>query len=326
MSAFSWLKSKVSGQRFCDRRVFTLRNIDPRSLLLVLLTSSYNGDVFCGQPDVVHIASKGGTSLTEKNLPFYVYYYRNIDGDFEYMDIKYFTLNFYFKAVKGNKLFQSLPILLGATFNIFTTGPNIDSSFKPVFSGGYGTVTSINQRADGKTVISGGFTIAGGERNNSVAVLNIDGSSDNSFDIGKGTANSTGGDAGIFQNAIQNDNKILIGGNFDRVDGIVRNRLARLNPDGSVDASFDVGQGFNSTVAVIKVLPNGKILVGGYFSTFNSQSVGALARLNPDGTLDSSFARLTSAFNVLDIAIQPDGRIILVGETVVRLNEDGTVD
>ncbi len=227
-------------------------------------------------------------------------------------------------------------VILTGFANVFANSGLPDPSFRPIFMGGGGAVTSINQRPDGKIVISGGFIVAGGDRRNAVAVLNSDGTADTSFDIGKGPSNSFGEDAGIFVNAIQNDNKIIIGGNFNRINDVVRNRLARLNSDGTVDTSFDVGQGFDSTVMSVRVLPNGKILVGGSFFTLNSQTVGSLVQLNSDGTLDNSFATLVNAFSVEDIAVQTDGKIIVVGGIVniggtqrrgiARLNVDGTLD
>ncbi|MET0753721.1 MAG: FG-GAP-like repeat-containing protein [Pyrinomonadaceae bacterium] len=212
-----------------------------------------------------------------------------------------------------------------------------DASFKPVFLAGGRAVTSISRRPDGRIVVSGGFTVAGGKRHTSVAVLNEDGTAYAGFDAGKGPTNTfPGADDGIFMNAVQSDNKILICGNFNRVGSFTRNGLARLNADGTVDTTFDVGDGFNSTVMSIKVLTDGKILVGGSFSTFNSQQVGNFVRLNPDGTRDTSFAPLVTAGSVRDIAVQSDGKILIVGSIIsvngtqrrgiARLNADGTLD
>ena len=60
-----------------------------------------------------------------------------------------------------------------------------------------------------------------------------------------------------------------------------------LNPDGSLEstATFNPGTGPDSAVLAIAVQADGKILLGGYFSTVNGQPRGNLARLNPGDTI-----------------------------------------
>src|SRR5262249_14704029 len=76
------------------------------------------------------------------------------------------------------------------------------------------------------------------------------------------------------------------------------NGIARLNPDGSLDASFDVGSGTNTDPAgqgpvgqvwAIAVQPDGKVLLGGAYALVNGQPAPGLARLNPNGSVDTSF-------------------------------------
>ena len=91
--------------------------------------------------------------------------------------------------------------------------------------------------------------------------------------------------------AVQEDGKILSAGGFTAVNGITRNRIARLNPDGSLDDSFscDVA-GPNGWVHALALQSDGKILLGGWFNMVNGAARTNLARLNPDGSLDSSFS------------------------------------
>ena len=99
--------------------------------------------------------------------------------------------------------------------------------------------------------------------------------------------------------AIQDDGKILIGGSFNTVNGNTINSICRLNSDGSFDESFEPsGNGFqgfysmgydSSYILEIKIQSNGKILVGGYFNSYNSKLRNNVCRLNSDGSLDSSF-------------------------------------
>ena len=97
--------------------------------------------------------------------------------------------------------------------------------------------------------------------------------------------------------AVQPDGKIVVGGDFTTLGGggtgtTARNRIARLNPDGSLDPAFNPGA--NDSVLALAVQPDGKILVGGAFTMLGGGGTGtsarsSLARLLPDGTLDATF-------------------------------------
>jgi uncharacterized delta-60 repeat protein len=126
----------------------------------------------------------------------------------------------------------------------------------------------------------------------------------------------------------QPDGKILIGGVFTTYKGISFNRIIRLNPDGSIDNTFNIGTGFNDYVRHVKLQSNGKILVCGDFTTYNGVSKSRIVRLNSDGSIDNTFN-----FNlygvVTDIGIQSDGKILISGlgkVGIVRVNADGTID
>lgn len=141
----------------------------------------------------------------------------------------------------------------------------------------------------------------------------------------------------VLTTALQEDNKIIIGGRFINYDGQDRNGIARLNTDGSLDPGFDPGTGFDGGVEALAIQPDGKIIVGGNFSNFNGISRKSIARLNADGSLDTSFDPGTG-FNhqVHAVVIQPDGKIVAGGEFtiyngtasnyIIRLNADGTPD
>ena len=81
--------------------------------------------------------------------------------------------------------------------------------------------------------------------------------------------------------AVQADGKILVGGVFTSIGGQTRNRIARLKPDGSLDASFDPNANF--AVRAIAVQADGKILVGGDFTSIGGQPRNRIARLTPTG-------------------------------------------
>src|SRR6266568_595166 len=109
--------------------------------------------------------------------------------------------------------------------------------------------------------------------------------------------------------AIQADGKILVGGDFSTLGGQPRNRLGRLNQDGTLDPVFNPAP--SNSVAAILVQPDGKIvaagavkcfvlqsdgkiLIGGAFTTLAGQARSYLGRLNSDGSLDTGFHPVVS--------------------------------
>lgn len=147
----------------------------------------------------------------------------------------------------------------------------------------------------------------------------------------------SGFDDWVMSTVIQNDGKILCGGLFTEYNGTSANHIVRLNPDGSMDAGFDIGTGFDETVYVITIQDDGKILVGGNFTAYNGTGVGRLVRLNEDGSMDESFQN-NLAFNlrVDEILVQNDGKLLVCGfftsyagssrMKLARLHPDGSLD
>src|SRR5690606_38418527 len=88
----------------------------------------------------------------------------------------------------------------------------------------------------------------------------------------------------VFSFALQPDGKVLVGGLFTELGGQPRNRLARLTPDGSLDATFNPGA--DAAVWSLAVQPDGKVLVGGFFTQLGGQPRNRLARLSlPEAAL-----------------------------------------
>src|SRR5687768_17379325 len=120
---------------------------------------------------------------------------------------------------------------------------------------------------------------------------------------------------------VQPDGKILIGGGFSTLSpnggaAVTRNGIARLNPDGTLDAAFDPNA--NGSVNTIALQADGKIVIGGFFTTLSPNGGVAvtrnrIARLNPDGTLDASFDPNANGA-VRSLAVQPDGKILVGGQ------------
>ncbi len=139
--------------------------------------------------------------------------------------------------------------------------------------------------------------------------MNTDGTIDLNFNIGIGP-NST-----VRSISMQSDNKIVIGGDFTSYNVINRNYVARLNSDGTLDATFASGLGANNSVRTTTFQSDGKIIIGGDFTSFNGVVRSNIAMLNPDGLLDSIF-NMGSGTNesVWTTSIQSDGKIIIGGD------------
>jgi uncharacterized delta-60 repeat protein len=206
----------------------------------------------------------------------------------------------------------------------------LDLGFNPGTGANNNVYTSAVQ-ADGKIIIGGDFATVNAVARSKIARLNIDGSVDMGFNPGTGANNI------VYTSAVQADGKVIIGGDFATVNGVARNKIARLNVDGSVDMGFNPGSGASSTVRTCALQADGKIIIGGIFPTVNGVARNRIARLNVDGSLDLSFNPSASASDVVyDIAVQPDGKIIIGGEftgvngvvrkRIARLYADGSLD
>ena len=205
----------------------------------------------------------------------------------------------------------------------------LDSGFTG--KGANGRVLALALQADGKAVIGGWFTGYRGLPRQRLARLNTDGSVDTTFDPGSGPAGAP------YALALQADGKVLLGGTFTSVNGTAVNRLARLNADGSFDSTFDTGTGVNGYVHSVLVQPDGRILIGGAFSTYNGVVRNHVARLRPDGSLDPSFNPGSGTLGlVYAMVLAADGRLVIGGDFtavngvsrsgLARLNADGGLD
>ncbi|WP_372412383.1 hypothetical protein [Streptomyces luteireticuli] len=236
-------------------------------------------------------------------------------------------------AVQGN---QSL-VLAGRVgdvssgdWGVVRLSPNgsLDASFgsggKVVinFTGQEDVARAVALQSDGKIVVGGfsGSELAG---NISVARLNTDGTLDSSFGTGGTVTYDISGATGdaIRAMAIQPDGKILGAGVAGANPGLIR-----LNPDGSLDATFAGGGkaavpiGNSGHLFALALLSTGKFLVAG-FDTI-TQDDFLLARFNTDGTLDATFGTsgfVRTDFNGLNdlgfvVLVKADGAIVLGGD------------
>lgn len=214
------------------------------------------------------------------------------------------------------------------------TDGSLDSSYATNTSGLNGEVQSIAQMAGGKSVVAGAFSRYNGTSTPGVARLNADGSLDTTF-----AAVGSGMNTSVYAVVVQSDNKTLAGGPFTSYNGSSRQYVARLNSDGSLDTTFtQTGSGFNGGIHSIALQSDGRALVGGWFTTYNGTGRASIARLNTDGSLDSSFAPSGSGLDnqATSIVLQPDGKAVVGGDfsfynstarnRILRLNSDGSLD
>lgn len=139
----------------------------------------------------------------------------------------------------------------------------------------------------------------------------------------------------IYDIALQKDGKIIVAGSFTKYGLTDAKNLIRLNTDGSIDTSFNIGTGFTyetySTLKYIEkiaIQKDGKILVSGDFVKYNGAAKNYMARLNTDGTLDNSFTLdSTISYGMQNIMITSDDKIIVVkGYNLYRVLINGTID
>ncbi|MBM4224935.1 MAG: hypothetical protein FJ167_09125, partial [Gammaproteobacteria bacterium] len=199
---------------------------------------------------------------------------------------------------------------------------------------------TIRIAANGQSVVAGDFTTFNGVPRTNVARINPNGILDPNFvpdAIGSSTnlVTSIRG-MEVYLSGI-NANKVVVAGLFDTVGGTIRTRIARLNTDGKLDSTFDPGAGANNAVNAVALQNNDKIVLGGLFTAVNGTNRSFVARLNSDGTVDSTFnPGFGPDAQVRAVVPLPDSKILIAGDfdsvagiphrRIARLNNDGTVD
>ena len=216
-----------------------------------------------------------------------------------------------------------------------------DTDFNPAtgISSGANTGRCIAAQPDGKIIIGGNFTKYNGQPRRFIARLLTDGSVDPTF----GANTLQGFNNTVTAIAVQPDGKILVAGDFLFYGSTRRNNLARLNADGTLDASFNPVSQINGRVqniTKIKLLPGGKILLVGGFVNFNLlNTIKIMVLLNADGTVDNGFVSPITGGTVDDVLPIANGKLVVGGNflqlpingtntsrSLFRLNADGTVD
>lgn len=196
------------------------------------------------------------------------------------------------------------------------TDGTLDTSFDPGSGVGSTVLGLAIQPSDGRIIIVGTF-------GSTIARLNTDGTVDGTFST-VGTGFNSYGSVVLIQPA---DEKIIIGGAFTSYNGTSRNRIARLNTDGSLDTDFNPSTGFNNQVRALALQDDGKVVAVGHFTDALGQERKYVARLTSTGTLDAAFTPGNNIpGNSTAVAIQADGKILVGSQGLFRLNADGSLD
>ncbi|WP_154783854.1 MULTISPECIES: T9SS sorting signal type C domain-containing protein [unclassified Flavobacterium] len=235
------------------------------------------------------------------------------------------------KIIVGGSFTSYNGINAGRLIRLNTDGSN-DPSFNTSTAATTGIIYAIEEQVDGKIIIVGSFTKYNGITVNRIARILPNGALDPSFNTG------TGSTLNITNIVILADGKILLSGNFTSFNGTASNRLVRLYPDGKVDTSFNIGTGFDDDVSAMVMQPDGKIILGGKFTTYNGMVANRIIRINEDESKDNSFLS-GSGINsgaVQTIKLSSSGDIMVGGSftgnyngtdinRVFLLNRDGII-
>jgi len=221
-----------------------------------------------------------------------------------------------------------------ATVNINLLDDDRPGAFDITFndsSGPNDNVFALAVRPDGRVLVGGGFARINDDIPAGIAQFTAEGSLDAGFNPGIGVSGT------VYALGLQADGKVVLGGAFTAVTGVTRNNLARLNSDGSLDTQFDPGSGPDETVRSLVVMGDGRIVIGGFFSSYQGQFRPYVARVLSDGGLDPSFnpgAGPTAP--VRAVAVQADEAVIIGGDFtqvsgiargfIARLTSGGALD
>ncbi len=225
------------------------------------------------------------------------------------------------------------------TANILEPGAT-DSNFAHGFFNSSSSVRQMAIQPNSQITFVGRASGIGGVQVGGLGRFDSDGTLDESFSTAS-IANITP----VYAIARQPDGKILVAGDFTTISGVTRNRVARLNEDGTLDTNFDAGVGPNADVVAMALRPDGRIVIAGDFTTVAGTARRGLAQLLPNGALDTTFLATPlsgfTAFTPECLALQADGKVLVGGLSyttgsgtlfshfssgILRLDESGVID
>ena len=213
-------------------------------------------------------------------------------------------------------------------------GLNSDGTIDGAYAsdtGANASILALDLESSGKVVMGGQFTRYDQRGRNFVGRISLLGNVDSPFSI------NTGADRSVYAVALQSDKKVIIAGEFGYFNWVSSNSIARILPTGQIDPSFNTGFGVNGLVRAIAIQPNGNIIFGGQFETYNNVSRTSVVRVLPNGSIDPAFNPGSGTTGtVYAVWVQGDGKILLGGDFLtfsghpalglIRLNANGSYD
>lgn len=232
-------------------------------------------------------------------------------------------------ALVAGMLFSIANAQDGTVNTWFNPGTGIDMG--PTFN-------VLKEQSDGKILIGSNM---GGDYNGSPAgkILRLDTSGAMDVAFNTNVIGIFGTHNGVYDIEFQSDNKIIAVGAFHTILSALTDGIMRLNTDGTYDSTFNVGTGTLGDIFTAAIQTDGKILIAGRFSQYNGTLINSVARLNTDGSLDTTFNIGTGFGNTGDTAYDielQNGKVLITGtftsfngtvaNGIVRLNANGSVD
>lgn len=147
----------------------------------------------------------------------------------------------------------------------------------------------------------------------------ITGSEATSFASNLGTISSN-----IYAAVKTLDNKIVIAGDFSSIGGTTVNKIAKIDSDGNLDTNFNSGgSGFNGTVTCMTQMSDGRIVLGGVFTSYNGSTCKNICCINADGSLDTDFVGSSSfgssyTYGIEQLAVDGQNRVVVA--TAIGVN------
>lgn len=196
-------------------------------------------------------------------------------------------------------------IVLGVAMSAASPAPAqvLEAGFAPSFND---SVYALAVQADGRILVGGQFSSAGGVPRSGLARLATNGSVEAALAVPDDRVRAIG---------VQADGRIVIGGEFDSVGATPRVGVARLLADGTLDTGFVPQVGVSALgVTHLAVQTDGRVVIAGGFTTVSGQARDGIVRLNADGSLDTSFSPPAQVGTIEAMLVQPDGAVVIAGD------------
>jgi uncharacterized delta-60 repeat protein len=186
---------------------------------------------------------------------------------------------------------------------------SLDAGFDTGTGTGGAAARAVLALPSGGAMLGGAFATYGGIGQTGIAEVRADGT------LETGWFGYVDGPSPVVNAVVRrSDGAVIAGGAFTLAQTTARGRIALFDASGAVDASFAPGAGFDGTVEALALQGDGKVVVGGQFTSYDGTSRPRIARLNADGSLDTAFAPGAGFDGTVEaLALQGDGAITAGG-------------